>query len=200
MLIPELRIREATADDAFALARVIIDATYSAFRGRVPDACLEWLSVQESATNWKRLIDSHDDDQPLSVAEIDGRDIVGLVLAGRAASEVVEDQEITRQYPVEISSLQVDPAWHSKGVGRLLVRHAAQHFSQRGYSAAMVRVLADNPNVSFYEGLGALKLAEQRYDWEGYITAEFVMGWSSIEQLIQETRLPEHSFFRWIDN
>lgn len=181
--IPDIKIRKATPKDRYALARIIIDATRSAFVGRVPDACLDWLNVAESAANWNRFMDENDGSQQLLVAEVENLDVVALILSGQAASEVVEDQAIATRFPVEITSLQVDPAWHKMGIGRRLVQQAAHDLSDRGVDALMVRVLEDNPNIAFYQALGAERIGAQPYDWEGYATKEVIFGWSSIRNL-----------------
>ena len=183
MLTTNIRVRSATPDDCFALARIFIDATRSAFSGRVPDACLNWLQVEESATNWKRFMDENNDLEQLLVAEVSEVDTVALILVGRSSAEVVDDTEIASRYPIEVSSIQVDPAWQRLGLGRLLIQHAAQLVAERGADSLMVRVLRDNPNVSFYKALGAEKVGSQPYDWEGYKTSELIMGWNTIGNL-----------------
>ncbi len=49
-----INLREAVVADQFALARILINATNSAFYGRVPKHCLTSLGVTESAANWRR--------------------------------------------------------------------------------------------------------------------------------------------------
>ena len=183
--MPEFNLREARVEDRFALARIIIGATHSAFRGRVPDKCLNWLGAEESAANWARTIEAIQD-QPgeyLFVAEIAGLDVVGLVLAGSSRAESIVDRALTERYPTELASLQLDPAWHRMGIGRELVRKVANALFDTGSSNLLVRVLIDNPNLPFYQSLGAERVGTQDYDWEGYMTEEVILIWEDLQTL-----------------
>jgi predicted N-acetyltransferase YhbS len=186
MLVPEYNIRQATLDDRFALARIIIAATHSAFRGRVPDRCLNWLNPEESAVNWGRTIDAirNQSGELLYVAETDKLDVIGLVLAGRNSADSVKLGNLAELYPTELTSLQIDPAWHGKGLGRRLVRESAKVLSDSGHSNLLVRVLADNPNIPFYTKLGAEPVGMQDYDWEGYLTREVILVWKDLQTLV----------------
>ena len=50
----DIVIRQAHINDAPAFARVLIYATQDAFRGRVPDPYLNWITPEDSATNWAK--------------------------------------------------------------------------------------------------------------------------------------------------
>lgn len=176
-------IRQATFDDRYALARILIDATFSAFHGRVPDECLGWIDVKESAQNWGETLQTSQDSEHLLVAEIDSVDVVGLILAGRSTNDLVQDIELSSRYPREVTSLQVTPAWQGKGIGRRLIRAAAENLLEGGDSGLLVRVLRDNPNVSFYNRLGAKRIGSQPYRWSGYDTHEELLVWENMRCL-----------------
>ena len=55
-----------------------------------------------------------------------------------------------------------------------------QLVEDQGRSNLLVRVLADNLNISFYEHLGARVVGHQAYDWEGYATSEVVLVWDDL--------------------
>jgi GNAT superfamily N-acetyltransferase len=93
------------------------------------------------------------------------------------------DHTIAEMYPTELSSLQIDPAWHRKGLGRKLVGKMAKLFLDKGSSNLLVRVLADNPNLPFYRKLGAERVGEQDFDWEGYRTKEIILVWKDLQKL-----------------
>jgi GNAT superfamily N-acetyltransferase len=101
----------------------MLNATYGAFRGRVPDRCPDWLTVEESATNWGRNFEN--DILPpgnhLFVAEVARTDAIGLAMARRRSADTSIDPEIAKGYGQELVTLQVDPAWQRRGVGRELV-------------------------------------------------------------------------------
>ena len=49
-------IRSATPDDAERLASVHVEAWKSTYRGQVPDAYLDALSVQDRVDVWRKLL------------------------------------------------------------------------------------------------------------------------------------------------
>jgi len=175
--------RKGNVEDRFSLARILINATNSAFAGRVPEKSLSSLGVKESATNWGRFIQEDNKAELLSVAEIEALEIVGFILAGRDPKDIVDDNGITQNYSAEVTSLQIEPAWQGMGIGKLLVRQAAAVLAKMGHRCLLVRVLADNPNIGFYEHMGAIRLGAQDYDWEGYQTRELIYGWEDINKL-----------------
>jgi GNAT superfamily N-acetyltransferase len=172
-------------EDCPALARVIIDATLSAFRGRVPDACLNWLTVEESAANWARNFEPGGlaPDEYIFVAEVERTDIIGLAMVGRASADHIQNERIAARFPRDLYSIQVDPAWQRHGIGRQLVSHVAKVLLNDDMTGLLVRVLVDNPNRLFYERLGAILVGSRPYEWEGYHTQELLYGWDDISQL-----------------
>jgi len=70
----QVRVRPARVEDCWAMARIIIAATESAFRGRVPDRSLGWLTIEESAANWVRNFEPGglDPGEYIFVAEAEG--------------------------------------------------------------------------------------------------------------------------------
>jgi GNAT superfamily N-acetyltransferase len=183
----DFHLRQAEPEDRFALARIIIDATHSAFRGRVPNKCLNWLGPDESAINWGRTIENLSESfEHLYVAELANLDVAGFALAGRRSAESVADRRLANAYPTELISMHIDPVWHGKGLGRTLVRHMAGLLLDGGSSNLLVRVLMDNPNLPFYQRLGAKPVATQPYDWEGYATEEVILVWNDLQVLAGE--------------
>ena len=79
-----MRIRNVLLADADELARIMIDANQDAFRGLVPEQCLNWITPQESADNWRRTINRGADmnaDDRLLVAETEHPShLIGFVL------------------------------------------------------------------------------------------------------------------------
>ena len=48
----------------------------------------------------------------------------------------------------------------------------------------LVKMLIDNPNIGYYEHLGASKLGSLPFVWEGHQTKEIVYGWGDVKSLI----------------
>ena len=178
----EILIRHARKEDCPALARVLIDATRDAFRGRVPDRCLQWLTPEESAANWAknfRTEQSFGEGETLLVAESGASGVVGLALLGETDKV---DPDIAARYAHELRSLQVNPAWQRQGVGRRLLARVGREVRRKGATHLLVAVLAENPNRAFYEHLGAVQLGARPYVWEGYETEEILYGWNDVQR------------------
>jgi GNAT superfamily N-acetyltransferase len=179
-----IELRAARVDDRYALARLIIDGNVHAFRGRVPDACLTSLTVEESVRNWAKNFGPDGGlalpGEHLVAAEVDGRDVIGVVMVGRDSSRVTSDAAIAARLPRDLSVLYVDPAWHRHGVGRRLFVYAARLMHAENATGMLVRVVAENPNRAFYERMGAVRVGAQAYDWDGYATEEIMYGWDDL--------------------
>lgn len=101
-------------------------------------------------------------------------------MAGRRSTDSILDQQIAQSYPRELVTLQVDPAWQRRGVGRKLVAAVAVALMKEGETNLLVQVLAENPNVAFYKALGARLVGSQPYDWEGYPATSLIFVWDAL--------------------
>jgi GNAT superfamily N-acetyltransferase len=173
-----MQIRSAVTEDAPALARVMIEANVQAFRGLVPDRCLEWITPQESAANWKKTLapGALREEECLLVAEEAGTGVVGFALA-----KLMEDARYPR-YRAELRIIAVDPSWQRRGIGLQLVRAIADHLTRFEINSLLVRVLKVNPNCGFYEHLGAKLIGEQEHDWNGMMLSMNVYAWRDVTQ------------------
>jgi len=185
--LPDITIRHAHLDDCPALAQVLIKATQHAFRGRVPDHCLEWITPEESAVNWAKNFNTEQtlkNGSYLFVAETRSDGIVGFAMLGEvAASTHYFGQDSYEDYFHELRSLQIHPTWQRQGIGRRLISRVAEQVDQEGGTHLLVRMLRENPNMGYYEHLGAVHVGTNPFIWEGYHTDEIVFGWENVERL-----------------
>ncbi len=182
----EVQTRPACFEDCEVLARIIIDATHDAFHGRVPDGCLEWITLEESITNWaKNFVPGGYLERGglLYVAESRDVGVIGLAMAGKTTTDHTNNSLLLEQYPCDLHSLQVDPSWQNKGVGRLLLSEVASAVLAADTNSLLVRVLRESPNIGFYERMGAIFLGSQPFRWEGFVTEELLFGWDNLEAL-----------------
>lgn len=171
-----LSIRDATVDDAAALAHCVIDPIVNTFSGRVPDRCLEWLTYAESEANWRRSLgDGWDEGWFLLVAELPDSGVVGCALAGPAPDDP--------RFDAELKLLGVLPREQGRGTGKALVVETAARLRGQGSHSLGVRVLAANPNTAFYEHLGARYLDSEPYDWNGVALEMLVYWWPDMAPL-----------------
>ena len=181
----EIEIRYARIEDCRDLGRILVSATQDAFRGRVPDQCLNWLTPEESAANWAKNFTSDQSLAPgdyLFVAE-SANEVIGLAMLCEITPEDDYEPFIASRYSHELRSIQVAPLWQRQGVGRRLLSRIADDLGQEQVTHLLVRVLVDNPNLAFYERLGATRIGKRPYEWEGYKTEEIILGWEDISQL-----------------
>jgi ribosomal protein S18 acetylase RimI-like enzyme len=170
-------IREARPEDAAGIAHVHVAVWRSTYRGIMPDALLDDLSV-EQRTEWWRTVLS----QPLSesftlVGETEGG-IVAFAGGGRAEGEPESTAELYTIYILQ--------DYQGQGIGRAMMREAAARLTARGYARLVLWVASANPSRAFYDHLGGTPCGEKtetfyrvpvplsRYCWEdlGRITAE----------------------------
>lgn len=176
-----ISIRPAVVEDCPELARILVEANDDAFRGLVPDYCLESLTITESAINWRRNFapgGSLEKGEYLIVAIKGHEKVIGFAMGGRRTGR--------RDYPVELSVLMVDPPWQRQGVGRMLVREIVQIAMLAGFESLLVGVLKENPNRLFYERLGARQIGQKPYSWSGYVTAEILYAWDDFPLILSD--------------
>ena len=93
--------------------------------------------------------------------------ILDGVLAGYVKLAPVLDLESNR-HVLEVRGLAVDPAMHRRGLGRRLLRAAAEEASKRGARRMTLRVLAPNRAArALYESCG--------FEVEGVLSGEFML-------------------------
>jgi ribosomal protein S18 acetylase RimI-like enzyme len=180
----EIEIRHARIDDCPALGRILVSATHETFRGRVPDQCLNWITPEESTANWAKNFTSGENLAPgdyLFVAET--KEVIGYAMVSEITPEYHGEPLPVSRYSHELLSIQVAPVWQRRGVGRRLLARIAEELGREKAIPLMVGVLAENPNIAFYERLGARRIGKRPYDWEGYATEEIVLGWEDINSL-----------------
>lgn len=140
-------IRAAGPDDAPAIARVRIESWRWAYRGLVPDALLEAMSVDDGEGDWRRTI-AAPDGISVFVAEGGGR-AVGFVSAGPSR----DDDALTGTG--EIGALYVVRAHAGTGVGGALMTAAEDSLRAGGFARATLWVLQANAAArGFYEHRG----------------------------------------------
>jgi ribosomal protein S18 acetylase RimI-like enzyme len=172
--------RDVTPADAAGLASVLVSANESAFRGRVPDVCLEF-SEAESTANWQRFF--ADGGLPGGDFIIIAQDNMGRVAGYTWGGPYLSDAN----YRGEVRQLAVHPDFQRQGLGRRLVQMVAARLSRRDCYSLRVDVLEVNPNRAFYERLGAVYVTQGPYEWEGVTLVSYTYGWVDTAALIAGT-------------
>ncbi len=138
-------VRRARPEDAGGIARVWIAAWRTAYRGLVPDALLDGLSVDERRAHWRARLEAGD---TTFVAADHG--IAGYCRIVHAARDADAGPDIG-----EIASLYVLPARRGGGLGRALLTSALGELRALGRGHATLWVFtANHAGRAFYAHFG----------------------------------------------
>jgi GNAT superfamily N-acetyltransferase len=139
-------IRDATPDDALAMAGIHVRSWQAAYRGLIDDEFLDRLRSEDRAAGYR--FDGADPTTPHTVvAEADGE------IWGFAATGPCRDEDAP--HAGELYALYVDPPRWRTGTGRLLLDHATARFREGGFAEAILWVLRGNEGAErFYEAAG----------------------------------------------
>jgi len=186
--VRRFRVRVAAVDDAPAMGHVMVESFLSAHHGQMPDAAFqkrrrEW-TPDVSAAGWARALahiaDGNPDRDVVLVAEEDGG-VLGLVSGGSAEGGAVLGTTC------EIGALYVHPQHRGQGIGGALLRAAADHLADLGYSELHIGVLSANrPARVFYEAMGGREIGQGTDDEEGYLLPVTIYGWADVTDLASD--------------
>ncbi len=144
--MPDIKLRHASLEDAFEIARIHIAAWRQAYRGLISDDHLDSLSVTQREAFWRAAIQRGD--TTLILATIQGQ------IAGWVSIGACRDPGATAQ-DGEIWAIYIDPAHWGRGIGQALWRAARQQLLQLGYRTASLWVLCENAQaIRFYLAAG----------------------------------------------
>jgi ribosomal protein S18 acetylase RimI-like enzyme len=170
------QIRPAIAGEARAIAEIHVESSKAIYRGILPEAVLNELSVEKRETFWKGALSSPEADSVTLVGcGADGR-IVGFLSGGR---------ERTGQLgcDAELYAIYLLPGAQRRGLGTMLVREFAREMGARGFSSLVVWVFALSPCRKFYEAFGGRVIAEERIERGGQPLTKVAYGWSDLREL-----------------
>ena len=143
-----LVIRLATAEDAPAVAGIHVRCWQFAYRGILPDAVLDILSIPAHEQLWGYALGNPTSDRRLWVADDNGT-VVGFCETGPSS-----DDDATRD-TAEVGAIYLEPMRIGTGVGRPLFQDAVDDLCERGFRRATLWVFRDNPRARrFYEAAG----------------------------------------------
>jgi GNAT superfamily N-acetyltransferase len=167
------RVREATFEDAPAIAAVQVDSWRTAYRGIVPDSFLDAMTVTEQTSRWSGQLAKRD---LLMYVALDGSGVFGFACGGAL-------REAFGQYDAELYAIYLLQHKQRDGVGRDLVRRLSVGLREQGHRSLLVWVLEANPAVEFYERLGGVLEARKVISIGGSELPELAFGWPKLEEL-----------------
>ncbi len=164
-----MEIRRAHLGDERAIAEVHVRTWQAAYRGQVPDAVLDGLSVERRASSWLQIISESTTPANSTFVLEDRGEVCGFahVMASR--------DEDANEKVGELTAIYVAPELWGSGGGRLLLERALAALLEAGFSEATLWVLDTNVRGRrFYESAswtpdGAVKVDKR----DGFELREF---------------------------
>ena len=147
-----MEIREATVEDAAAIADVHVRTWQAAYEHVFGMERLAGIDVERRAVSWERALSEYPD-EPAFVAEVDGR-VVAFASVGPSRDEAGTG---------ELFAIYALPEAWGSGAATVLIRTAVKTLRELGYREAVLWVLEDNPRARrFYEREGWVVDGTQR--------------------------------------
>ncbi len=190
-----MTIRTARFDDLPAIAEVATLTWQSAYADILPAGYLASLTVSarldrlqekwgeqasESAAIGEataRTCPRPETAAPYWVAEEDGR------IHAYCSAGPTRDPDLP--FDAELYTLYVLESAQGRGVGKALLRTAATHLRERGFSGLLVCAFRDNLAAgAFYQALGARLCLETTISVGGVDYPDVAYGWNSIDALL----------------
>ncbi|MCC6616224.1 MAG: GNAT family N-acetyltransferase [Anaerolineae bacterium] len=166
--------RDATADDATAIARIQVDTWWTTYRGIMPDAVLERLSYERSEANWRTGLENPQSRSFVKLACDENDTVLGFAAAG-------PEREGSHGFDGEIYAIYVLQSAQRGGLGVGLVTAAAIKLLARGIDNMIIWVLRDNPlGRGFYERIGGEQVTEREISIGGVMMPEIGYGWRDL--------------------
>lgn len=170
-------VREATAADAPALARIEVDTWHAAYADIVPAVALAALSYEEQERRFADTIGHPAAETIALVAEDTTGTVVGYALGGPARDDEGD-------YEGELYAIYLRQEHQGQGRGHQLLREIAERLAGSGRRSLIVWVLADNfPARCFYEAHGGRLLREQPIELGGATLLEVAYGWDDVADI-----------------
>ena len=168
-------IREATPADAWAIAEVHIQSWRESYRGIVPDEALAALSVDSCAEAWEGHFREMNPPRSCFVAA-DDQGITGFISAGPARTDDLGPRG-------EVYAIYLLDRAKGQGIGRELMKRAADRLQGAGFRSLCLWYLKDNPAGGFYSRLGGKVVAERPFTRPGFTLPSLGCVWDDIETL-----------------
>jgi GNAT superfamily N-acetyltransferase len=143
-------VRLARRDDAAAIADAHVRGWLAAYRGLVPDAVLDGLSIERRTGFWRDTIaaETAADATPARTWAVE---VAGRVV-GFASTGPIRDRPEGIAGAGEVFAIYLAPEARGRGIGRTLFTHAVDDLTTRRFAPLVVWVFEGNVNARrFYE-------------------------------------------------
>lgn len=144
----EVKIRSAEKRDATGIAKVHVGTWQCAYRGQMPDAFLDSLSIEGRTKGWDKILSNSKPETQTFVAEVDNK-VIGFCSVGACRDK---DMDSTTG---EMWAIYVSADSMNKGAGSALHEKGLLYLKDKGFKKAILWVLSSNgKTIKWYEGKG----------------------------------------------
>lgn len=175
-------VRSARQTDASKIATVHVETWKEAYVGLLDSGFLDSMTPSRMTRHWRRALSDNRKnlDDAVFVAATNS-DVVGFVTVSAC-------RDVFAPWEAEITMLYVLEAYRGAGIGRALMKAAADHALARGMFTGGLWVLRDNLNArGFYEAMGGDRCG-RKMDTVGGRTVPLVgYSWSEVAELAERT-------------
>ena len=156
-----LNIREASAADAEAVARVHVAGWRETYPGLVPQSVLDNLDEQARLRYWTSVLEGTSRGTCVFVAE-DAQGVFGFSCGGA-------ERTPREDFSSELYAIYVLQRAQGRGAGKRLFQAVVDRLIAQGHKTMLVWVLEGNPACGFYEAMGGRRV-DVRDDAIGDVT------------------------------
>jgi ribosomal protein S18 acetylase RimI-like enzyme len=168
-------IVDASSDDAGVVAQVHAASWKATYRGILPDSYLDTEVDLERAKYWHSALDTQR--YPIvKLARVSG-EVVGLI--------ALHNDPDDEGYDFTIEHLHLLPGHKGQGLGRCLVKAAAETAQANGAASLCLWVFEKNvAAIGFYEQLGGVTDAYGTDKFAGSDAPDRRIGWHDLDSLV----------------
>ena len=175
-------ISTAAAGDEKNLAHLHVQGWRDSYAGLIPQDYLDSLNEQDRAEKWTQwLKESHG---PVLVAFDDKGTAAGFVNFGKLRTPLPGQSAIRPLYPGEIYAIYILASYWRKGLGRVLMKQAADGLAAMKHRSMCLWVLQGNERaIGFYKALGGQRCGKKDIEIGGSTRTELCFGWRNTDGL-----------------
>lgn len=154
----DIAYREARVEDAAGIALVDVVSQQIGYRGFLPAAHLDGMSIGEQQQRWQGALESDVTDRTVVAVDNTNKKVIGFVRAGKTKDSAIGG----------VTHLFVLPEYWAIGVGQALMSKAIEVMRDFGMNSARLYVYRENTRGRrFYDRQG-WKPDGRTYDHEFY--------------------------------
>lgn len=177
-----MNIRPATFDDIPIIAALHVAGWKGAYGGIVDQGYLDSLTVEKRIGDWTNWLASGE--SKVFLADVGGIS-AGFVVIGRTKTPPPGSSPIRPSHSGEVYALYLHPDYWRRGIGRALLRHAAQELKAQKHTTMCLWVLDGNQRGNaFYKAMGGQKLGGKMIEIGPSMLKEVCYGWRDLTPLL----------------